>query len=57
MNRMHRILLDLAIMVLLLAVSISRFADGSFLGILQGTAALLGAVWAGIQAWDKAHPK
>lgn len=50
---MHRILLDLAVMVLLFAVSISRFIDGSILGIMQGLAVLLGAVYAGLQAWEK----
>jgi hypothetical protein len=50
---MRRILLDLAVMVLLLAVSVSRLMDGSFLGIMQGVAVLLGAVYAGLQAWEK----
>jgi hypothetical protein len=50
---MHRILLDLAVIVLLLAVSVSRLMDGSILGIMQGLAVLLGAVYAGLQAWEK----
>jgi hypothetical protein len=49
---MLRILLDLAVMVLLFAVSVSRLMDGSILGIMQGLAVLLGAVYAGLQAWE-----